>query len=173
MASIGEEIRLRFPRITMSLVMAIIFWILSIFVPPTFRGIEVPGLNVEAELFLWVILMGTTAIFLLRALSDSVVLIDMTAEIVVRRFGIKGENPLKRAGREVVYIIIIILITTAISPVAARLGGPWICTVITYLALAFILIFIYDIGRVLYGIMEQKAELIANRLAKMSEKKGE
>ena len=173
MRSVEEEIRLRFPRVVMSLVMVLIFWIIGIFIPPTVRGFEVPGLNISAELFLWVISMGTAAVFLIRALADSVVLIDITIDIIIKQLGIKDEKLPKKTAREVIYIIVIILVTTAVSPLVAALEkGSTASTVITYVALVLILVFIYDIGRSLYRIVEQKAELLADRLAKAAGKKG-
>jgi len=41
----------------------------------------------------------------------------------------------------------------------------------TYIALGMILILIYDIGRILYRIVERKAESVAYSLAKMTDKK--
>jgi len=155
--------------------MAFIFWIISIFVPPTIRGISLPGLEVKADFFVLVVTMIITAIFLIRALADSLVLVDIVTEVFVRRLGIKEENPSKRAGRELIYIIVIILIMTAVSPIFTTLkdGGPMLATAITYIALALIVILIYDIGRVLYRIIEQKADVLADRLARMAEKKGD
>jgi hypothetical protein len=41
----------------------------------------------------------------------------------------------------------------------------------TYVALAIILILIYDIGRILYRIVERKAESVADSLAKMADRR--
>ena len=46
--SISEEVRSRFPRLTMSLVMAVIFYLINTFVPGTMGGLTVPGLNINA-----------------------------------------------------------------------------------------------------------------------------
>jgi hypothetical protein len=43
----------------------------------------------------------------------------------------------------------------------------------TYIALGIILILIYDIGRILYRIIEQRAQAVADRLVKMAEKSEE
>lgn len=168
----GEEIRRRFPRIVMNLVMAVIFWIIDVFVPPTVSGVVIPGLNTNAGLLIWIVVTVIMAIFLIRALSDALVLGDILTDVVVRRLGIKEERSPKRAARDFIYIIIIILVVTALSPILASVAdiGYLLTTAATYVALALIIILIYDIGRILYRIIEQKAELLADRLTQMAEK---
>jgi len=115
--------------------------------------------------------MITTAIFLIRALADSLVIADIVIDIIVKRLGIKEEKPPKRAARELIYIIVIILITTAVSPIITGLEmGQFLAKVVTYIALALILILIYDIGRIFYKIIEEKADLLAERLSQLAEK---
>jgi cation transport ATPase len=168
----GEEIRRRFPRIIMNLVMAVIFWIIGVFVPPTVSTVVIPGLNTNADFLIWTVATVVMAIFLIRALSDALVLGDILTDVVVRRLGIKEERSPKRAARDLIYIIIIILVVTALSPILASIEeiGYLLTTTATYIALALIIILIYDIGRILYRIVEQKAELLADRLAEMAEK---
>jgi cation transport ATPase len=172
MSGRGREIRRRFPRIVMNLVMAVIFWIVSVFVPPTVKDIAVPGIDVNADFLVWVLAIVILAIFLIRALSDSMVLADIVTDVIVRKLGIKEERSPKRAARDFLYIIIIILIVTAVSPILAHVEdiGYLLSTAATYVGLALIIIFLYDIGRVLYKIVEQKSELLADRLEKIGEK---
>lgn len=168
----GEEIRRRFPRIVMNLVMAVIFWIISAYVPQTVSGIVIPGVNANADFLILVVTIIITAIFLIRALSDALVLGDILTDIFVRRLGIREERSPKRAARDLIYIIIIILIATAISPILASVEeiGHILAAATTYVALGLIILFIYDIGRILHRIVEQKAELFAERLARMTDK---
>ncbi len=168
---IGEEVRRRFPRLTMSLVMAVIFWIISIIIPPTTRDLVVPGLNINAGALIGFIALLFTAIFLIRALSDALVLSDIVTDIIVKQLGIKEERSPKRAARDSIYIIIVILVATALYPFLATLGdiGHTLTTITTYVALAIILLLIYDIGRILYRVIEQRAESVADRLARMAE----
>ncbi|MCW3981409.1 MAG: hypothetical protein NWF11_08055, partial [Candidatus Bathyarchaeota archaeon] len=108
MSRIREEVRHRVPRLTMSLLIAIIFWIISIVVPSTIGSITIPGVETEASYIIWVITLGITAIFLIRALADALVLVDILTDIFVRRIGIKGERSPRRAARDFIYIIVII-----------------------------------------------------------------
>jgi cation transport ATPase len=171
---VGEEIRSRFPRLTMSLVMAIIFYLVNIFVPPLMGELMLPGVNIKAGTLLATIALIFTAIFLIRALADALVLSDIVTDIFVKQLGIKEERSPKRAARDLIYIIIIILVTTALQPLIATLEpsiGVPLATGTIYVALAIILILIYDIGRILYKIVERKAESMANSLAKMADRR--
>jgi hypothetical protein len=168
----GEEIRRRFPRIVMNLIMAIIFWIMSIFIPPPLRSIVVPGIGVDASLLVWILTIVIMSIFLIRALSDSLVLGDILTDLLVKRLGVKEERSPKRAAREFVYIIIIVLVVTAISPLLAAIKdyGYYLGIAATYTGLGLVIIFIYDIGRIIYKIIEEKAESFADHLAQMAQR---
>ncbi|UCE96419.1 MAG: hypothetical protein JSV51_02095 [Candidatus Bathyarchaeota archaeon] len=176
MSKIKEEIRRRVPRLTMSLVMAIIFLIISSVVSQTS---ELPLLETEiisdvlnVASVIQTITIVITAMFLIRALFDALVLGDIVTDIIVRRLGIKEERSPKRAARDLIYIIVIILITTAIAPIIRALEanvGYWLSMFTIYAALGLIIILIYDIGRILYRIIEQRAEILADRLSKIAE----
>ena len=156
----------------MNLVMAIVFWLLSVFIPPTLTSLVIPGIKTDASLLVWVLTIVIMAIFLIRALSDALVLGDVLTDVFVKRLGIKEERTPKRAAREFVYIIIIVLIVTALSPLlgAIETYGSYLSAAVTYIGLGFIIVFIYDIGRIIYKIIEEKAESFADRLANMAQK---
>lgn len=171
---VGEEIRSRFPRLTMSLVLAVIFYLVNIVVPPLLGDIMLPGLNMNAGTLIGTIALIFTAIFLIRVLADALVLSDIVTDIFVRRLGIKEERSPKRAVRDTIYIIVIILVTTALLPILSTLDSGIkdpLTIVTTYVALGMILILIYDIGRILYRIVERKAESLADRIAKMTDRR--
>jgi hypothetical protein len=163
----GDEIRRRFPRIVMNSIMAIIFWVISVYVPPTLKSIAIPGIGADASLLVWVLTIIVMGIFLVRTLSDALVLGDILTDVLMRRLGVKEERSPKRAARELVYIIIIVLVITAISPLLSTVQdyGYYFTVVATYVGLGLVIIFIYDIGRIIYKIIEEKAETVAGRLA--------
>ena len=170
---IGKEVRRRFPRLIMSLVMAIIFYLVNIFVPPLMGDIMLPGINLNAGTLVGTITLIFTAIFLIRAMADGLVLSDILTDIFVKRLGIKEERSPRRAARDTIYIIVILLVTTALHPLIATLESSVkepLTNVTIYVALAIILILIYDIGRILYRIVERKAESVAASLAKMTDR---
>ncbi len=172
---IGDEVRSRLPRLTMSLVMAVIFFLINFFVPPLMGDVTLPGISlIKVGTLVGAIALIFTAIFLIRALADGLVLSDIFTDIFVKRLGIKEERSPKRAARDAIYIIVILLVATALYPIISTLDSSIkdpLTIATTYVALAIILILFYDIGRILYRIVERKAESVANGLAKMADKK--
>lgn len=162
----GEEIRKRLPRLFMNIIFGFIFWLMSIFIPPTLSEITLPGLGTQASFLVWILMILVMGIFLLRVLTDALILGDIFTDFFVRKIGIKEERSPKRAARELVYIIIIVLCVTAITPIVSTIQdyGSYITTAITYIGLGLVIVFIYDIGRILYNIIENKAEIIAEQL---------
>ena len=166
----GEEIRRRFPRIIMNLVMALIFWVIGVFIPPTVGGIPVPSINANADFVVLIISIVVMSIFIIRALADALVLGDILVDVFVKKLGIREERSPKRAARDFIYIIIVILIVTAVYPILVNFRIEQFATIVTYVAIGFIILLIYDIGRVLHRIIEEKAELLADRLVQAAEK---
>ena len=154
--------------------MAIIFFLVNFFVPPLMGDIMLPGVNIKAGTLISTIALIFTAIFLIRALADGLVLSDILTDIFVKRLGIKEERSPRRAARDAIYIIVILLVTTALHPLIGTLESGVkepLTNATIYVALAMILILIYDIGRILYRIVERKAESMADSLAKMTDKR--
>jgi MFS family permease len=154
--------------------MAVIFYLVNVIVPPLLGDIMLPGININAGTLIGTIALIFTAIFLIRVLADALVLSDIFTDIFVKRLGIKEERSPRRAVRDIIYIIVIILVTTALLPIISTLEpsikSP-LTIATTYVALGMILILIYDIGRILYRIVERKAESLAKSLAKMADRR--
>jgi len=169
----GEEIRRRLPRLVTNLIMAIIFWLISMFIPPTLPSLIIPGINTEAYLLVTILTMIVMAIFLIRALTDALVLGDVMTDVITKKLGVKEEQASKRAAREFVYIIVIVLIVTAVTPLLATIQdvGYYLSTATVYIGLGLIILFIYDIGRLVYKIIEEKAESFADYFAQMKQNK--
>ena len=169
----GEEIRRRLPRLVTNLIMAIIFWLISMFIPPTLPSLIIPGINTEAYLLVTILTMIVMAIFLIRALTDALVLGDVMTDVITKKLGVKEEHASKRAAREFVYIIVIVLIVTAVTPLLATVQdvGYYLSTATVYIGLGLIILFIYDIGRLVYKIIEEKAESFADYFAQMKQNK--
>ena len=168
----GEEIRRRLPRLVTNVIMAIIFWLVSVFVPPTLASITVPGINIQASTLVWILTILVLGIFLIRALSDALVLGDVLTDTLVKRLGVKEERSPKRAAREFAYIIIIVLVVTAVSPLLGDIQdvGFYLSTATIYIGLGLIILFLYDIGRIIYKIIEDKADSFADHFAQTKQK---
>jgi len=123
-------------------------------------------------LLVWILTILVLGIFLIRALSDAMVLGDVLTDALVKKLGVKEERSPKRAAREFAYIIIIVLVVTAVSPLLANIQdvGFYLSTATVYIGLGLIILFIYDIGRIIYKIIEDKADSFADYFAQMKQK---
>jgi uncharacterized RDD family membrane protein YckC len=169
----GEEIRRRLPRLVTNLIMAIIFWLISVFIPPRLPSLIIPGINTEASTLVWILTMIIMAIFLIRALTDALVLGDVLTDVITKKLGVKEEKASKRAAREFVYIIVIVLVVTAAAPLLETIQdvGGYLSTATVYIGLGLVILFIYDIGRIVYKIIEEKAESFADYFSQAKQNK--
>ena len=168
-----EEIRHRLPRLVTNLIMAITFWLISAFIPPTLPSLVVPGINTEASTLFWVLTMIIMAIFLIRALTDALALGDVLTDAITKKLGVKEEQASKRAAREIVYIIVIVLVVTAVAPLLLNIQdvGYYLSIATTYIGLGLVILFIYDLGRTVYKIIEEKAESLADYVSQTKQNK--
>lgn len=149
----------------------LLFFILQI-APPLVEEIIIPGVNVSAGLLLRIATAMGIIIFLTRALSDALALADIGTDIIVALLGVKEERSLRRAARDAIYIILAILLTEAALPIlhaVPRIGGL-LTTAVSLIALAIVIVLTYDIGRILYRVLEEKAEVFADWLAELAER---
>lgn len=107
----------KLPRLIMSITIAVIFLAMTIVVPPLVGEVTVPGISVSGGYLLWAGLMLITVIFLIRALADALSFADILTDIFVRSLGVKEDRPLKRAARDVIYIIVTVLLAEAVLPI--------------------------------------------------------
>lgn len=140
--------------------------------PPILGDIIVPGVNVKARELIWMTAMLIMVIFLIRAMSDALVFADIITDVIVRRLGIKKERSLKRAARDAIYIIIAILLAQAALPFLASIPniGGLLAAAVSLIALGFFILLMYDIGRILYRVIEERAGKVADWLVEVHER---
>ncbi len=126
-----------------------------------------PGINVPARQLVWITSMLVMAIFLIRVLSDGLVLADIVTDAILRRLGAKEERSMKRAARDLIYIIVAVLLAAAALPYLSSVHeiGGLLAAAVSLVTLAFVILLIYDIGRILYKFVEKKTEAVADWLA--------
>ena len=177
--SIGEEIRKRFPRLSISLLVAFLFWVISLTIPKLVEGVAVPGIGISpynnAGWLLWAMMTLLCLIFIVRASTDILVLMDAGTEMLVRRLGIGEEKSLKRVGKDIVYIILTILLAAAVLPLLASVPqvGGLLAIVVSLVALGVSAMLVYDIGRIIYRMLEEKARIVTEWLASFFERMAE
>jgi len=181
--SIRSEIRRRLPRILINVTVAFLFWIISQVGPLFVKGIIVPGINLPPPFNTVSSIIGLTAtlvmiLFLIRAVSDILFFTDVSTEIFLKTLGIKEKRPLKRAARDITYIILALLLVTAASPILSSIPqvGGYLNAILSFSALGIFLILIYDIGRVIHEVLSEKtrrmADWISNHVEERRNRRG-
>ena len=164
---IGKEASYRLLRFALSIALALFFWAVGVFVPPMLSSVSEVG-----GYLTWVVLTLVGVIFLVRALFDALVLSDKAIGAFLNRLGVKERWSRRRIYKNLVYIIAIILAAAAVSPFFSDLGsaGNTLRVLTTYVTLGAILLFVYDIGRTIYRIAEEKANSVADWLLRIRNK---
>ena len=167
--SIRSEVRRRLPRILINVIVAFLFWIISQIGPLFVKGIIIPGINLPPPFNTVSSIIGLTAtlvmiLFLIRAVSDILFFTDVSTEIFLKTLGIKEKRPLKRAARDITYIILTLLLVTAASPILSSIPqvGGYLNAILSFSALGIFLILIYDIGRVIHEVLSEKTRRMAD-----------
>lgn len=161
MNHVGKEAGYRFSRFAISIVLALVFWVAGLFVPPLLGDLGEFG-----RLLTWVTLTLVAGIFLVRALSDGLILGDRAIGFIMNLVGVKERPSRRRVLKDLLFIVAIILAAAAVSPLYGDLGsvGNGLQVLTTYVTLGAILLFVYDLGRTFYRIAEEKANLLADWL---------
>jgi drug/metabolite transporter (DMT)-like permease len=168
MNAVSEEIRYRLPRLIANVAIAVSFAGLSYIVLWSLTSV-----SSEIVFLLQIGLLLAAGIFLVRTLSDALMIIDKATALFMRRLGITEGWSRQRIFKDTIYIVAILLVAAAIFPLFSKLSdfGPLLQEITTYAALGLILLFVYDIGRTFYRISEKKANSVANRVSSNEEKK--
>ncbi|RLE97228.1 MAG: hypothetical protein DRJ96_04460 [Thermoprotei archaeon] len=165
------ELRIRLPRAALYLLVAVAFYILSAIVPGLVAGVKLPGVLEpfgRLDWLLWAFLLLIALAFGGNAVYNLVRALDPLLEAMARRMG-GNVRPAKRVARDVAYMLLVVLVAEALTPIAESLGGPGqpLKVVIGVTTLILLLILVYDVGKVTYRYIESKVELLIKRLEKV------
>ncbi|MCD6530094.1 hypothetical protein J7L06_07410 [Candidatus Bathyarchaeota archaeon] len=172
-ATVNEELKRRIPRFIVNLAALALITFIYNTAPLPFGILFLPGLNISVDQLIRLTIILIILVLLARILPDAFFLADVTADVFLKRLGMKGEEkPLRRAARDFVYIIVAILMATAALPFLTAIPGygNQMAAVASLIALGAVLLLIYDIGRIIYRVLERKTEAIVTRLLKQSER---
>ncbi|RLI46031.1 hypothetical protein DRO64_01590 [Candidatus Bathyarchaeota archaeon] len=176
--SIKREVRRRLPKILMNVAVAFLFWVIGQIGPFFVKDLPLPGISMPPPFNSISSIIGTTAtliatIFIVKAILDGLFFVDLSAEIITRFLGIREKKPLKRIGRDIVYILLALLITAASSPILSSIPniGGYLTTTVGLVALGIFLILIYDIGKVIRDVLRRKAKRMADWISGFLEEK--
>ena len=165
LSTVLEEIRSKLPKLLANVALALMFWTLSHIALVTLNSI-----NTELAFLLQIGLLLAAGMFLVRTLFNVLTIADKVTGLFLKRLGIREGWSRQRMFKDTIYIIAILLVAAAIFPLFRSLSdfGPLLQEIIKYAALGLIILFVYDIGRTLYRITEEKANLVAKRISSSS-----
>ena len=176
--SMKRELRRRLPRILTNAAAAFLFWVIGQIGPFFVKDLPLPGISMPPPFNSISSIIGITAtliatIFIVKAILDGLFFVDLSAEIITRFLGIREKKPLKRIGRDTVYILLALLITAASSPILSSIPniGGYLTTAISIIALGIFLVLIYDIGMVIRDVLRRKARRMADWISNYLEER--
>ena len=167
-----NEIRTRVFRILVnSGIMVIITVAFNLFLPGALSLVFLipqQGLTFTTALVLLLIVIVT--FFALRVLLDLIRLVDLMSNRFVKQIpGLRSERKIsiKRALKEIVLVLVLILAATASSPLLLLIPnvGGWVSFGLSLVLLAVCIILIYDAGKTLYAVFQSGIQLFVDKLA--------
>lgn len=180
-ARLVDELRERLPRLAANLMLVVGLYIVTFLVSPlfTFFDPSLPTVNISISELIRLVLYMVIALFGVRIVVDLTRILDVGSSLLIPRLpGMKGEAEasIRRAFKDAVYIIIVILVVWPVLPILSTafsgvpLFGGYISSAASFIVLGVILFFLYDISRTIHTIMSTRAiditELIVSRIAK-------
>ncbi len=161
MNSLRQEFRDKLPSLLANTALALVFWALGLF-SSLLLDTMIEGVGYLS----WLVFVLIAGVFLIRALSNILVIADKAIGLFITRLGIQEQWSRDRVVKDLVAIIVIILATAAIIPllkISVNIGTGLVAAIVM-IAVGVIFIFIYDIGRASWRILQAKTNTVTNRL---------
>jgi hypothetical protein len=158
---VNGEIKRRILKLSTNLLLALTFWQISIVTP-----LALGSPNQQSVFLVGYATLFIAGIFLVRALFNAVQIGDKTIGPLLSRLGIEEGKARERVTKDSICIIAAILCSAAISPFFNNLSsvGSSLQTIATFVVLGIVLLFVYDIGRVLHCVVEEKVDALSEWL---------
>ncbi len=163
MNSLRKEFRDELPSLLANTALALVFGALALF-----SSLLLDTLITGLGYLSWLVFVIVAGVFLIRALSTVLVIADQAIGLFVTRLGIQEQRSRDRVTKDLVAIILIILAFAAIIPllkISFNIGTR-VVAAMTIIAVGAIFVFIYDIGRTSWLILQAKANTVTDRFTK-------
>lgn len=166
MNSLREEFKDKLPSLLANTALALVFGALGFF-----SSLLLDTMTEGLGYLSWLIFVLVAGVFLIRAMSTVLVIADKAIGLFITHLGIKEPSSRDRVAKDLVVIIVIILALAAIIPIlkiSINIGTEPVAA-ITIIAVGVIFVFIYDIGRTSWRILQAKANTVTDRFVNDSE----
>ncbi len=167
MDSLHKEFRDKLPSLLANTTLALVFGTLGFF-----SSLLLDTITEGLGYLSWLIFVLVAGVFLIRALSTVLVIADKAIGLLITHLGMKKPSSRDRVTKDLVVIIGIILALAAIIPllkISVNIGTG-VVAAITIVAVGVIFVFVYDIGRTSWRILQAKANTVTERFGNNSER---
>jgi hypothetical protein len=167
MPTLRENIVHALPKAVSNIVLALIFWFAHFAVQQTLNPIDT-----EQIFIIQTGLLIVSGIFLVRALFNGLTIADHLTKSLLKRLGINEKWSRKRILKDLMFIIAVILVAAGLYPIISLSPNyeQVLQQIVTYSTLGFLLLFVFDIGRIFYRITENRANSVAIRFSNILSK---
>ncbi|UCH32204.1 MAG: hypothetical protein JSV05_02100 [Candidatus Bathyarchaeota archaeon] len=161
MNSVGEESKLRLPKLVANITLALTFGVIG-----TLSSVILVSVTEGVGFYSWLVLTLVGGVFLIRVLFDVLTMGDTAVKLFLKHLGIHQRLSKRRIAKDLMGIIATILATAAIFPFLETLGpiGTALQSVTTIVAVGMTFLFVYDITRTLYNMFQEKVYSITDWL---------
>ena len=162
MTTLRENAVNSLPKVVSNLILSIVFWFIQYIIQLLSSSI-----SAEQVFILQTGLLIVSGIFLVRASFNGLTIADYLTKSFLKRLGIKEKWSRERILKDLIFIVVVLLVSAGLYPIInfSENYGQTLQIITTYSALGFILLFVFDIGRVFYRMTENKANSVVNRFS--------
>jgi hypothetical protein len=164
--ALSKEFKDKLPSLLANMALVLVFGALGFF-SSVLLDTVIGGLGYLS----WLVFVLVMGIFLIRALSIILVIADSAIGIFITHLGIQEPWSRDRIAKDLVFIIVVILSFAALIPllkISVNIGTE-VLAAITMVAVGVIFVFIYDIGRTSWRILQAKVDTVTNRFGNNTE----
>ena len=169
MTTLRENIVHALPKVVSNIFLALIFWIAHYAIQQTISP------DSEQIFIIQTGLLIVSGIFLVRALINGLTIVDHLTKSLLNRLGINEKWSRERILKDLMFIIAVLLVAAGLYPIISLSTNyeQILQLVVTYSTLGFLLLFVFDIGRIFYRMTENRANSAAIRFSNMFSKDDE
>jgi predicted flap endonuclease-1-like 5' DNA nuclease len=124
----------------------------------------VGGFSSYLGLLVWTSFFVVGILFLVKTMFEAVAIGDDAVKSLLNRIGVHEAKARDRILKEIMYMIIAILAAAAVFPFLNNIGGSgvWLKVTGTYIVLAIVVVFVYDIGRTLHQVSRMRVKRVTD-----------
>jgi hypothetical protein len=173
---LSHEIKGRLPRIILDFMAIIVTLFVAYIVLPIAHvmSFNVPVIGLSVGLAVAVVFVVILAVLVVRILRDTTILIHHGSEILAKAVpGLEEhhENLIRKVVRDFFSVVVILILFYLITPFIVLIPGVGasLAAAIPIILTALVVIFLYDVARLLYDEVSKEVHKVTSKIAAMVE----